>query len=204
MKRTAIKELSAANIDSKPIDADWQGGHGESWEYYSASKCDKCGQKVNGSGESEKHSDADSGSDCDGYVNNPAPMMDYWYPLDVSGNFDPSEAAKLIEDLPLCIVNMGIGPASADAYGLALTGGGMDFSWEICEAFMRLGELPPLHFQPCEMCGRGASAGDKWILAGCKRTAQIVISRGRERIADLRRLKVRSAQYEARRPEKAA
>ena len=46
----------------------------------------------------------------------------------------------------------------------------MDLTWEICEAFMQLGELPPLHFcRPPAMAGRGKSTRDKWIIEGCKR-----------------------------------
>lgn len=65
------------------------------------------------------------------------PMMNYWYPLDVSSDFDPVEAAAKIAHTNLCVVLVG------DDYGLALTGGGMDFSWEIALAFIRIGYYPP-------------------------------------------------------------
>lgn len=72
------------------------------------------------------------------------PMMNYWYPISENAGqysrFDPVEAALKIADEPLCIVLV------EDQYGLALTGGGMDLSWEICSAFIKLGKLPPVHF----------------------------------------------------------
>ena len=55
---------------------------------------------------------------------------------------DEKEAAKALVDLPLCIVYL----IEEEAYFLALTGGGMDLTWQICEAYMRLGYLPPTHF----------------------------------------------------------
>jgi hypothetical protein len=103
------------------------------------------------------------------------PMMNYYYELPVFNQIE-SEAAAKLDGLPLCLVEVD------DRYALALTGGGMDLSWEICEAFMRLGYLPPVSF--CDlpaMCGRGTlssggeyggkelSERDAWIIEGCKR-----------------------------------
>lgn len=68
------------------------------------------------------------------------PMMNYYYPLDTPHSFDPQQAALKLVDLPVCLVSF------ANEYALALTGGGMDLSWEICEAYVRLGEAPPFHF----------------------------------------------------------
>lgn len=63
------------------------------------------------------------------------PMMNYWYP--VRGlDFDAETAAK-IANYPLCVVEVD------DEVGLALTGGGMDLSWEIAEACVALGYFPP-------------------------------------------------------------
>jgi hypothetical protein len=69
------------------------------------------------------------------------PMMNYWYPLEgISDETEASEAALGLSGLPLCVVEVD------GSYGLALTGGGMDLSWEIAEAYVRLGMLPPVHF----------------------------------------------------------
>ena len=75
---------------------------------------------------------------CDGYVISEGPMMNFFYPVDIT---DCELAAQQIEHLPLCVVEMRDGST-----GLALTGGGMDMSDSICLAYMALGYLPPTHF----------------------------------------------------------
>jgi hypothetical protein len=83
------------------------------------------------------------------------PMMNYFYPV---SDYTPGDmnawAAKLV-DLPLCVVEIG------DERGLALTGGGMDLSWEIAEAYVRLGYYPPTWIDLPAMSGRGESAKDR-------------------------------------------
>jgi hypothetical protein len=70
-----------------------------------------------------------------------SPMMNYIYPLPHFDHMDPAEAqAKLIGEGPVCVVMV------EDEPHLALTGGGMDLSWDICWAYMVLGYLPPVHF----------------------------------------------------------
>lgn len=76
---------------------------------------------------------------CDTETLAEGPMMNYWYPVRIEDNAD---AARKLVDLPLCVVEVD------GETGLALTGGGMDLSWEICEAFIRLGHYPPVHFEP--------------------------------------------------------
>jgi hypothetical protein len=67
------------------------------------------------------------------------PMMNYAYPVTSEVDADVSaQWAVRIAGLPLCVVEL-------DGYtGLALTGGGTDLSWEIAEAFIRIGYYPPL------------------------------------------------------------
>ncbi len=105
--------------------------------------------------------------DLDMYDKCEGPMMNYWYELDVTPD---GQLAALIVDLPLCIVDID------GTVGLALTGGGMDLTWEICEAFMRLGSLPPYHFATSlpAMGDRGRSERDRWIIAGCLRTIAVM------------------------------
>lgn len=96
------------------------------------------------------------------------PLMSYYYPLpDLDSDTDPA----VIEDLPLVIVEF----LDDNAYGLALTGGGMDLSWEICEAFTRLGYLPPFHF--CRlplMAGKKDNERNRAILAACSETCAVL------------------------------
>ena len=110
------------------------------------------------------------------------PMMNFIYPL--HGEFDSSDVKKLL-GLPLTIVRM----LDGDEYYLALTGGGMDLSWEICEAYMRLDFYPPIEF--CDlpaMADRGESEHDKSIIDACKKSAEAIIERAnrlRERLDNL-------------------
>jgi hypothetical protein len=84
-------------------------------------------------------------------VDDYSPMMNYIYPLPEdfeAGNYDTDELLR-----QTTVVNI------KDSWGdwvpvLALTGGGMDFSWEIAESYMNLGFYPPAHF-----CGLPDMAG---------------------------------------------
>jgi hypothetical protein len=70
------------------------------------------------------------------------PVQDYWYPFQESVRFeeiDVEQACFNIRHLSLSLVYV----ADLDCWGLALTGGGMDLSWQIAEAFVRMGFYPP-------------------------------------------------------------
>jgi len=183
-KRTAIKDLSCAAVGVTPVDRDWTTGYAESWEYYEAAECDQCGTPVIGTGEF-RHSDIDPDSECDGYCNNDGPIISYSYALPRFRG-DIQEAAKLISDLPLCLVKF----MSEDDPCLALTGGGMDLTWEICEAYMRLGYLPPLHFcQLPQYAGKTLSSNARWIIAGCKASCRVVRGWANSKLRDLQNLR---------------
>lgn len=104
------------------------------------------------------------------------PMMNYFWALPEHSSFDKDDALKL-EGLPLCLVNFNPGwtedvDESLPEWALALTGGGMDLSWDICEAFCRLGFLPPL--VACRLPRvAGMDYSDptrQWVIAACKRS----------------------------------
>lgn len=170
-KLTPIEELTYCAIDAKPRNYDWSQGYTEKWDSHEASRCEKCGEIVVGRG-GESHHDIDEDSECDGYVpENDGPMMNYFYPLP-DDDMDPTEAAKAIVDLPLCVIEF-LDEDRGDRYALALTGGGMDLSWEICEAYMRLGYLPPAHFADLpEYAGVNykRSAKHQWIITAMRRS----------------------------------
>lgn len=108
-------------------------------------------------------------SDCGETFYNEGPMMNSRYPIDVRRVGGPRDAARAIKHLPLCIVDID------QAYYLALTGGGMDFSWEIAEAYMCLGYLPPqfVHDLP-HMAGRKLSdPRTKWVLEGVRKAVRV-------------------------------
>lgn len=90
------------------------------------------------------------------------PMMNYWYPLETSDrdsigswrkSFDVNEAAFRLRHHSLCLVEVD------GELGLALTGGGMDFTWDIVGAFIDLDYLPPVHF--CDLPGMSGRGPDK-------------------------------------------
>ncbi len=130
-------------IDATAIETDWTEGYGERWESWEAPCCGACGDYAGW--------DADAcewrcgtegceaaGTEVEGYGE--GPMMSYRYPLPGFDDRDVMEAAEAIKDLPLCVV------LYDGEYALALTGGGMDLSWEICAAYVRLGYLPPVAY----------------------------------------------------------
>lgn len=165
-----LEDLGCGRIDAKPRLTLWANiEYGDvddgAWEAWAAEACEDCSEvlilRVNDGNERHRH--IDPMSTCDGHVALfEGPMMNFFYPLGDVLTFTNVEAmAKEIVDLPLCLVRLG------DELGLALTGGGgMDLSWEICEAYMRLGYLPPTHFELPDMAGRGLSAKDVWIISG--------------------------------------
>lgn len=139
-------------------------------------ECDECGEVVVGIG-GDRHCDYDANSDCEGYVQGgEGPMMNYYYPLpDFEMKWaNPNDAAKAIADLPLCLVEFtGNEDYSHEGWALALTGGGIDMSWRICEAYIRLGFYPPVHF--CELpklAGKGKSEEDQVIVAACIKSCE--------------------------------
>lgn len=190
--------LNCDAIDSIPQSIDWSeamGGDGEGWRSYESVQCDGCGRwsVVSSLGESECRDlspsvtleeeggiDREYVNDCSSSISHEGPMMNYWYPVKVA---NCEIAARAIEHLPLCVVEFEDGRT-----GLALTGGGMDLSWEVCEAFVALGYYPPLHF--CDlprMSDRGKSAKDRATIAACEESCRIAegwAARKRERLAE--------------------
>lgn len=203
-----VDRLSLAALDVQPRSRDWSRGYPEDWDYMEAVYVDTLGRSVTPEtrltdddvralAADEDRAFDDDPDDVDdedrralasdlwnegrdgGAVE--GPMMSYDYPL--PGARYTWAHAERIADLPLCIVYDN--DADEDAYSLALTGGGMDLSWEICEAFMRLGFLPPVHFADGlpGMAGKGRSETDRWIIAGCRRSLEIARDRASRRSA---------------------
>ncbi len=181
MSRPTICILRPACIDAKPRIVDWTKGYGDTWEYTEASRCSACAEAVVGR-EGDQHCEVVDGSTCSGSIGGEGPMMNYFYPIGVRDDVHSDEAAKVIVDLPLCIVTI------EDDVGLALTGGGMNLTWEICEAHMLLGYLPPVHFANLPAMAEATSMTPKqrWIVAGCLRALTVTATRARNQAARLR------------------
>lgn len=97
------------------------------------------------------------------------PMMNYWYPVESLDGYRAEDAAAKLAGTCLVVVEVN------GNWGIALSGGGMDLSWEICEAYIALGNLPPRHFAASLPAGgRGKSEDDKRTIAACLRTLRIV------------------------------
>ena len=95
------------------------------------------------------------------------PMMNYWYPVDhITDEDEAEQAAVKLQDVPLCVVEV-----NGD-YGLALTGGGMDLSWDICKAFVLIGALPPVHF--ADLPDMGPTYADAEVVQAMRRSLNIV------------------------------
>ena len=164
-KLQPVSQLSPSYTDALPLDADWSTGYPEQWDYVVAGECEDCGKTMTGSYYMNcQECDRDHEEMSEG------PMMNYLYPLD---DVRADWAAEQIRDLPLCIITAG--DCSNEVEGMALTGGGMDLSWEICEAYMRLGYLPPARF--CDlprMAGKNLTSNlNAWIIAGCLESVRV-------------------------------
>ena len=96
------------------------------------------------------------------------PMMNWAYPIVLVGRMDQVDAARAIVDLPLCLVDH-----PDHGLVLALTGGGMDLSWDICRAYVALGQLPPMHFTPPRFGGLRLDESTGPALAAFWRSATI-------------------------------
>lgn len=180
-----LAHLSCDAINAVSMHIDWQevrGDDGEGFRSFEAVKCQECGATlVLDGGGNEKHCDVASSDmldtnvdgdphmdvDCDGYVGSAeGPMMNYWYPVEIK---DCTATALKLVDLPLCVVEFRDGTT-----GLALTGGGMDLSWEICEAFIAIGYLPPVAFTRVPgMAGKSLNKTARLVIAACLKSNEV-------------------------------
>jgi hypothetical protein len=202
---TPIDRLTPDALEVEAITRDWSEGYAEEWDYIEAPNCPDCGGHAEWIAGDDlprpelagDHAEetwpawrcTSTDPECENYgaeidpheSGAEGPMMNYSYALPEGFPLhgDEYEAASAIADLPLCVVRF---EGFEGGFALALTGGGMDLTWEIAEAFTRLGYLPPLAY--CylpEMCGRGtlSNAGtddkqlserDARIIAACRRS----------------------------------
>lgn len=94
------------------------------------------------------------------------PMMDYIY--ECKQTLSEEQMRKIAEKYAITFVRIYEGEDDYTVY-MALTGAGMDFSWDIAGAYVMQGYLPPLQF-----CRLPRFAGDKLttekakILAACE------------------------------------
>ncbi len=177
-KRIAIKDLHSDAISVTPRHVDWSEGGESMYEFWEAITCDECGRPTL-NGEECEHCKHDNGY-------GEGPMMNYYYALPNLAH-EPADAALLIAHLPLCIVHLENDTDEQGGYGLALTGGGMDLSWEICEGYVRLGYLPPIHFAGLPHMAQRTLTAHRLVLAAMRKSLTITKVRAMYSLQDLRR-----------------
>jgi hypothetical protein len=69
---------------------------------------------------------------------------------------------------------------------------------------MRLGLLPPVHFELPSMCGRGASKRDRWIVRGYLRACRAVSGYAKRRAERAREALAFGEKHEAERQARPA
>jgi hypothetical protein len=118
----------------------------------------------------------------DSAVENPdewTPMMNYYYPLPRFEG-DAGKAQLTVSKTGCCVV-VTIGDETA----LALSGGGMDLSWDICRAYIALNYYPPVHF--CDLPNQGET-DTAAVIAACKESCNIQIRWTQNTLESLTRL----------------
>lgn len=110
-----------------------------------------------------------------------APMMNYYYPLPNLGI--PPEAAQERVMGTSCVVVLVDGEPV-----LALAGGGMDLSPDICKAYVALGYYPPMHFASgLPRLGTAYREITPELIDICVEGAEIALRRAQNNLDDLRR-----------------
>jgi hypothetical protein len=158
--RTPAKKLRSDFVDSNPVSFDFNDRC--DWEFFSAVTCAEC-----------KHTYVTEYYEsycpkCDNTNYDDGPLYNYIYPINFRVVGGEEKAALAIKNTGLLIIKTG------DEYYMALGGAGMNMSWEICEAYMLLGFLPPTHFAKLpDLAGLRKNARVKWILAGVRRSLRL-------------------------------
>lgn len=113
----------------------------------------------------------------DGEIETWEPMMNFLYPLPSSFEIPRDWRSRLV-----CTTII----QYDGSFFLALTGGGMDLRWELCESYIALGYWPPADL--CNLpaiAGRGDSDRDRAIVACCRESARIMIQWCENRVSNL-------------------
>jgi hypothetical protein len=134
------------------------------------------------------------------------PMMNYFWPLpEYESSFDvlygqeefkekKARHAKALKDtVALCLVWLGEEGEESE-WGLALTGGGMDLSWDIAEAYMLCGYLPPAKIDLPLFSGKELTPRNQAIIAACRRSQNVVKEWVESRLQDLLKLEKRMSE----------
>jgi hypothetical protein len=190
-RRTPIENLSGDAVDAETREIDWRDELGDDLDGFQSCEmiaCYECGKKYAASlGCTECPKCGGESDPVEG------PMMNYFYPCPFRGSLEA--AATAIGETCLCIVELDDGTR-----GLALTGGGMDLSWQIARAYVSLGFLPPAHIRLPRMAGWEHYGDAAYMLKVCKASQEVMIRRASWGLADLDTMeKDRKAWHKAQR-----
>lgn len=111
---------------------------------------------------------------------------DAWYPMHTYGWPLPSSFV-IPDDWREKLCNMTVVTTDGGDF-LVLTGGGMDFSWEIAATHINLGlAVPAVLAELPRMAGRGESEGDQRIITACLKSLRVRAdwsTRARDRLTE--------------------
>lgn len=149
----SIESLSLAAIDTKSRYFDFGIGFGETWEavYPTLLVCPYCQDTF----DDDEHMEGDPCPDAECYnmheheLERPecSPAMNYHYALPYYGGSPERDQTILYQSSAnVVLVKIMDDEDDENAYALALSGGGMDLSFDICHAYILLGYAPPIHF----------------------------------------------------------
>ena len=188
-----IGKLSLAAVDVKSVNFDFGEGFGLTWDevYLGLLQCNFCETTYieDAFDEGEKCPDEHCASECSSTLERPeiAPMMNYYYELPYyEGDPEEDQLTLYQSSANVVLVRMLNINDNGDSYALALSGGGMDLSWDICHAYILLGYAPPLHF--CDLPDFGQDNSQEpynLILKACLQSAKFVAERATRKIEQL-------------------
>lgn len=180
--RLRARDLSAAALSSESVDYDWSEGWGENWEIVDPARemtrSEICAQLRDWGVEfdaTEQNNDElrellyDSGEWNDEF----APIVSCYYPLpDFTGSGEKLQAALRREHNNCAVVSVEMLDGDWE-YVLALTGCGMNLSWDIAEAYIIAGYLPPAWLRMPRMADVKLGPRQKAVFRAIRRGAAI-------------------------------
>jgi hypothetical protein len=175
-----ISDLSFAALNVQTRHVDWSTGWGETWESFEATDC-RC-------------KDDNPRCKCPGIIYSTDPQCRCGYEMRESFDgpmMNYAYSLPCFDLIPVCLVQFtGEDVDGDEEWSLALTGGGMDLSWEICLAYVKLGYVPPRDFWRFpKMASMKLTPEKNRVLRAAERGLRYEISSLRsdkQRIADIR------------------
>lgn len=170
--------LYCDSILSQPVDFSWSEGYGETWDIiqpdvseWSVEDCRDFLHDRWSNLPGEDATEEDWHEAVQNCLENEhdlfSPMMSYYYPLPGFDGDAGLAQAKLLRDAgSITLAEVNGTPV------LALTGGGMDLSWDICHAYVLLGYQPPYHFCTLPKYARTLTGTQRKVLEACRESVR--------------------------------